>query len=464
MVTRKLITTKSLVTLTLIALASGFSQNAAASAFQLFEQNAVNMGDFGAGGAAIAEDASTAFYNPAGLVRLRNRQLVVSGDVVNTDFKFNGTATWSSTLPPPFGPPPFTQVGNDVQGGHANFIPAFHYAAPMCDRLVLGFSVGAPFGLDTNYAPNGALRYAATETNLQTYDFSPSFGFKVNEHFSFGAGFDAVHLIATFNSMAGIPSLPPSPMFLDTQSSNTASGWGYGWHAGLLFQFCPGTRVGLAYRSQLNFALHGTSTFIGPLAAVAQGEPPTERNATLVSDNLRSSATLPPATTFSIYHDINRCWAVDGSVVYTQWDKFNDILTLRNVQAVTIGPLGNFIPVKIDVSIPQHFSNTWRVALGAVYHPVKPFLIRFAVGYDQTPTNNTDRNIRLPDGDRYAVAVGAHYQISRPIGIDVGWTHLFIDNVRVDNTAIEGIQAATVHGRFVSHADLVGAQISWDFC
>lgn len=458
--------TKQIFNLAIISVLMGLTGTAAASGFQLFEQNAVNMGDFGAGGAAIAEDASTAYYNPAGLIRIPDQQLVASGDVVLSGLKFNGTSTWSQMVPPQFSRffPSYTETANGVQGGRNVFIPAFHYAAPMSDRLVIAISAASPFGLATDYSQTSALRYAATESELKVIDLSPSFGFAVTKCFSVGAGFDADRMDVTLNSVGGIPIAGSAPTTFDTLSKNSDSAWGYGWHAGALYQFSPATRIGLAYRSRVFFDLDdGRSRFIGPLAGEAiSGQPVAS---TLISNDLSSRVTLPPTTTLSAYHDINCHWAVDGTVNYTQWDIYNNNLVLENVQAVALAlPSMAITPTLINPVIPQNFHNTWRFALGGIYTPVQCFSLRAGVGYDQTPTNNTDRDIRLPDGNRFAVALGAHYQIIKPIGIDVGWTHFFTQKVNVNYTVVTGGQAVTVNGNFHNRADVLGAQLTWDFC
>ena len=58
--TRKLVSALSLTGLFFL------SSHAMASAFQLWEQDAASVGNYHAGYAAAAYDASTAFYNPAG--------------------------------------------------------------------------------------------------------------------------------------------------------------------------------------------------------------------------------------------------------------------------------------------------------------------------------------------------------------------------------------------------------------
>ncbi|MFP5350049.1 MAG: outer membrane protein transport protein, partial [Gammaproteobacteria bacterium] len=54
------------VTAALVTLASG---GAHAAFFQLAENSPAGLGNAFAGGAAIAEDASTVWYNPAGMTR-----------------------------------------------------------------------------------------------------------------------------------------------------------------------------------------------------------------------------------------------------------------------------------------------------------------------------------------------------------------------------------------------------------
>ena len=78
----------------------GLSQQASAAAFQLWELDGASIGNYHAGAAAVAEDASTAFYNPAGLIRIKNQELVLGGDSVVTDIRFKGTVAVNTLFPP----------------------------------------------------------------------------------------------------------------------------------------------------------------------------------------------------------------------------------------------------------------------------------------------------------------------------------------------------------------------------
>jgi long-chain fatty acid transport protein len=427
--------------LTLLATAG----SAHAAGFMLNEQNAAQTGDFGAGGAAIAEDASTAWFNPAGLVRLDHPQIVTGGNEIVFDTRFSGQVTQND------GGFTATQNVSNISGGTSGFIPFFHFAYPINPNLVAGFSVVTPFGLATDYTTDTYIRYANTETQLKTIDLTPSIGIKLNNKLSAGFGLDIERLLATFDSYAGInPTVTPGA---DTLSHNVAASWAPGWHVGLLYQPTNTTRFGLTYHSEINHSATGYSLFTGALAGQSQDDPTNQ----YYSGNAYADVTLPASTTFSAYHDMNNRWAVMGSVVYTQWNVFNT-LTLNNV----VDADANGVRKIVAITVPQGFHNTWRASVGTNYKVDEQWLLRTGIGYDESPTNNTDRNLRLPDGDRYAVAFGAHYQPSKTIGLDGGWTHEFIKPVRINNTSTEDTQTVYVAGKSYSHADVFGLQLTYN--
>src|SRR5258706_3120419 len=70
----------------LVALAA-VSLPASAAFFQIAENSASGIGNAFAGGAAAAEDASTVWYNPAGMTRLKGPQFVFAGHFIDPSFK-----------------------------------------------------------------------------------------------------------------------------------------------------------------------------------------------------------------------------------------------------------------------------------------------------------------------------------------------------------------------------------------
>ena len=419
--------------------AMGITSDGLAAGFQLWSQDAGSIGNYHAGRAAIADDASTNFYNPAGLVRIHNQQLYFGLTPAATDVRFRGTVA-TNTLGT--GPQPLT-----AQGGTFYFLPNLHYAAPLADNLVFGLSVMTPFGAQTNYGLNTNARYASALSSIYVVDVAPSLGFAYNNKISVGFGIDIEKAYGELSFMT--TSANPS---LATWNKNTGSSYGYGYHTGVLYQPTEQTRIGFNYLSQVVHHLHGGSSyFAGPLANNGTG-------GAQYTNNLSINGILPPTTTFSIFHTINPTWDVMGTVIYTQWNLL-DQLILQNMTGISGGASSN----SITMVIPAHYRNTCNYSLGANYHINEQWFIRTGLGYDETPSNNQYRNLQFPDGNQAALAFGTHFQATETIGFDLGWTHFFAVNTRINNLSqASGDQITVTDGSVHTSADVYGLEMKWD--
>ncbi len=427
------------------------SQMVNAAGFQLWEQDGATVGNYHAGRAAEAADASTSFYNPAGLVRIHNQQIVGSIDPVMTNFVYRGSV-YVNTSGIASGP-----QSTVAQGGHFNVVPGLHYAAPLAENLVFGFSVVSPFGLETNYDKKTYAQYASTRTSLTVIDVSPSLGFAINNHLSVGAGFDAEHARGEFDLVAGVPVYKEQlNVNNDTTSTNVGNSWGYGYHLGALYQFSEMTRLGISYHSKISQHLRGTSKFEGQLANGTYGGLQESRD-------LKANTTFPATTTLSFFHTVNPTWDWMGTVIYTQWSVLNE-LNLQNTAGIVTDETADLAPSNnINVNVLENYRNTWNFSVGTNYHVNEAVMLRAGLGYDQTPSRNAERNLQLPDSNRIAVALGTHYQLSKTLGFDVGWTHFFVQNAGIHNlTQSVGAQTTTLDGKVSSEADVFGFQMKWD--
>ncbi len=443
---------KSLVSAAVIAVMT--SHAAYAGGFALYtESSGAAIGNYAAGIAAEAADASTAWYNPAGLVLLKKQEVLVSGVGVFPSTKLTGTSTFAT---PPL--PSYVQTFSNLQGAKDAVVPAIHYALPLGESAAFGFSIVAPFGLSTDWGTDSPVRYAATKTELKTIDVSPDIAGKLNENISFGLGIDVQWADVTFNRDLGAPTLLQfmgmSPTLFDSTSDNKGSSVGFGFHTGLLGAFNDNhTRLGVNYQSRVSHRFHGSSTLTGRLTNL-DFEPGVFRNDALQANDIN----LPDVLTLSAYQDINSRWAVLGSVVYTGWNTFNTI-QLNNVAAFStmVGP------VIANSTTVEDYRDTWRLAAGANFHVNDKWMMRAGVGYDQTPTVDAHRDVRLPDANRWALSIGTHYQPTEALGVDVGYAYLFAANDPIVNNTIPLRSTAyyNVNATGKVNAQLVGAQIVW---
>jgi len=103
--------------------------------FALQEQNASGLGHAYAGGAAAAEDVSTIFYNPAGLVRLQSMQVVAAANVICPSAKFRDGGSQPAALQPLGG------TGGDA--GDCAVVPNLYLGVPFTDAAQVDVAVPA---------------------------------------------------------------------------------------------------------------------------------------------------------------------------------------------------------------------------------------------------------------------------------------------------------------------------------
>src|SRR5665213_2271376 len=139
--------------------------HAYASDFSLPFVSASGLGNLYADWATNTDDASNAYTNPAGIVRLGHQQLVVAPIGIVGDTQFRGTSFSPS---PPF---PLTETGTASSHIGAVF-PTFYYARPINSKLAFGISESVPFGLGTNYPKDGITRYQSTRARIIVTDVS----------------------------------------------------------------------------------------------------------------------------------------------------------------------------------------------------------------------------------------------------------------------------------------------------
>lgn len=361
-----------------------------AAGFQLFEVDTAGLGNFHAGGAAEANGASSEYFNPAGMVRIKRPEISFGDTLISSHINYQGFVkgpVFSGVTPP-----------GGVSSNALSNVPNFHLAIPLNSRFTFAFGATTPFGLETEF-PEGypkASSQAATFSRLLTMNLNPSMAFLINRYFSIAAGLDWIYTKVNYNNVVA------SPIGI-TNFKNNVDGWGSGYNLGGLLMLTPNTRLGLSYRSGMVSRVAGSSTL----------------------ENVRSThgsaqLNLPSMTVLSAYHDVNSKLALMASAFYTKWDVFSSIL-LNNT------PFGN-------VLIRQDYHNSWTYAVGANYVLTQTYTLKAGFGIDESPTRTGFRDIRLPDANRYYTAVGLHIQPEPRIGFDVGYAHVFFNKARVDNT------------------------------
>ncbi len=160
-----------------LLLAAGSAQ---AGGLYLYEIGSADVGLAAAGYAARAQDAATAFTNPAGMTRLKQPSLLAGAQpmYLHMDFSADG-----NTNAP--------RSGRRTASGDTNgWMPAggLFYVHPVNDRLALGLAMAGYFGLALDYQDDWVGRYYVQEATLQAAGIQPAIAWKINDQWSVGAG------------------------------------------------------------------------------------------------------------------------------------------------------------------------------------------------------------------------------------------------------------------------------------
>ncbi len=397
-----------------------YSAQSLASGFQLHEQSAALLGEFYAGSAAVAEDASTNYYNPAGLVYLDPYEFSVGAVNISTYSEFDGTVN-----PTPSGLA--TETGT-ASGGTGRLVPNLHVTAMINDKLGVGFSATSPFGLGTSWGEDSLVRSQVSKAEIETMNLGPSVAYAITDWFSIGVGADAQYSETELDSVATLSSSSP-----EAAVKNTASSWAWGYHAGAMVQAPTGTRVGLNFRSEMSHHYEGTSRSLGH------------------ESDITSDMVLPWLIDLSAYQEFGYGISGLATISYVHWSSIQELV----IEGVQVPNGGGATGTSTDT---LNYSDTWTFLAGLRYQMSETIMWKMGGGYDQTPTNDTDRDLMLPDENRWIASAGLRWTplAAKFATIDIGYAHLFPETASINKTN----SASTATGNVDGGSNLFGIQLS----
>jgi long-chain fatty acid transport protein len=420
-----------------------------AAGFSLTEQSVVGLGRSFAGGAAVAEDASTIYYNPAGITRLKQAEVVNGVSLISLTADYDKTTATDA-------------IGQPLSGGEGGPVGklggpvTLYYVSPMDDGMAWGIGINAPFGLATDYDRDWVGRYQGVYSRVGIINIQPTIA-KQWDKISLGFGVDVqymeVKLQQEIDMGAACFGVGPGPVTcsalgLTPQGADGAvtlegDGIAYGWNAGLLFED-GGTRIGIAYRSQVAHELDGTADFNrAPAAFTALG---------LFTDSgIKADFTTPELLSMGFAQDIGEDWMLTVDLTRTGWDTFQELRVRYDN------------PAQPDTVEEEHWKDVYKTSIGVDYDYSNKWTFRAGYGYDNSPVDESNRLVRLPDGDRTWLSFGATYRISDHFELNAGYAYLSLGSggkLPIDHT---GSTNDRVAGTYEGDAHIVGIEARMKF-
>ncbi len=414
------------------AVASAFAMmvaagDAGAAAFALYEQGVSGLGNSYAGAAAVSEDATTVWWNPAGMSWLpAGKHITGAAALIEPSTKFSDRASVAAAGRP------LGDNGGDA--GHSVVLPSIFFAMDIGPKWNVGFVINAPFGLKTEYDSTWLGRFQGIKAEVKTVNFNPSVSYRINDALSVAGGVSywrgKIDLVSAVN--LGVA---------EAQNHTNVDGDAWGFNLGLLAKVGPQTKLGVSYRSSVDFKLDGDTSFTAPAPALLNGK-------------VKLDVRTPDSVAVSAAHHLNDQLDLLADLTWWHWSKINQLPLVR-----TDGP---FSGSTLDTLV-LNLKDVWRLSAGANYKLSGPLTLKVGVAYDQSPVRSADtRTVRLPDSDRYWLSAGLKYTVSKNGMLDVGYSYVKFKDADINNNqALLG--HGIVNGSYDAKVHVLGIQYQHTF-
>lgn len=436
-----------------------------------FGTQSVNAQGTANAAAAEAADASTIFYNPAGLSKLDSSQISVNANIVFPSIRYEADSATDFT-------------GIPVQGSKSGKItkttvaPHVYGAYKANDDVTLGLGVYVPFGSATEYEKDSVLRYNINKLGLTTIAIEPVVAWKLNDRHSFGAGIIAQHTSAELRKYAdwgiqqkakALTATPSNPtaaaqIKADGHADVKGSDWGFGYQLAWMWDINDRARVGVNYRSKVSHTLKGDAEWAADDTAAKQQWTANKLAPLGYTANEKASVKIVTPESLSVHgmYKVSDKTDLFGDVTWTRHSRFNKAeLVFEKEKSIANGKKSD------RTTITPNWRNTYKVAFGGSYQVTEPLQLRAGIAFDKSPVRNADYRMNsLPDGNRIWFSAGMKYHIGKNHVVDAAYTHIHINDTSYRTAKASGSDVdskGASSARFKNHADIIGLQYTYKF-
>ena len=435
---------------------------AGATGFQLREQSVKNLGKSNAG-SIVGKDASNVSLNPAAMTNLDKNTFQADITVIDLTADFTGGGKILSPASPLN-----LAGGNGGDPGDPTVVPNMAAVFPMkgaLEGMTVGVSIGAPFGLKTEYENGWVGRYRALTSDVKVVDLTLSAAFKATDGVSVGFGLIYERADVTLSKAVDFgtaicagaapggaacfnPAFPIKPQQHDGEFVVSGDSTSIGYVVGA--QIAPNEKlaIGFSHRSEIKHDLEGTLDFTVPGAAATALGP--VRMAAFADGDGGARLVTPSITTLSISYGFTDQFRVMADYQATGWSSLQDV-TIKRSNGTVVG------------SEDFSWKDTDFFSVGVEYDLSEAFTLRAGVGKDESPTNDVTRTPRLPDDDRMLYSLGMSWAMSDHLTIDAAYQRITIEDPVINLGVHLPSDLSTLQGTYSGSANLFGVSMQYRF-
>ena len=378
-----------------LAFSVAVSTTVMAGGYKIPEQSLNSMA-LGAAYVAHTTGADTAYFNPANMVFMGDKQYIESAITLahlsSNVYTLGGPASGKS------------KVENLL-------IPTMHYIAPALGNFRWGASLTVPGGLTKRW--NTAYQKAfAEEFTLKIIELNPSFAYKVAENFALGGG---LRLIYSEGIVKSDSARGGRDMKGDTLE--------FGYNLALAYKPTADMNFAVTYRSNVDLNEEGSASLYGA----------TRPNAKFYDGDASVEVPLPAALNIAISKTWEERLTLEFNYERTFWS------TYETLDFKYTGTNNASIP-KAFRSSAREWKDTNTFRIGATVKMNNKFTAMMGFSIDETPSPIKNIGFELPDSDAKIFTMGFRYQQSE----DLSWGAAFLYDSKEAITIPRGINENAV--------------------
>jgi len=432
-----------------------------AGGFSLNEQSAATSGYANAGAAAHAEDASTVFFNPAGMSKLSGTNVSVGASYLDIDAEAKGSTQETTNR---LGYPEEGSEGGDI--ADPAILPSIFVTHEVNDSIDVGFALHAPYGLAADYDNDFEGKFFADKTELSVISFSPSLSLNNGQGLSMGVGINIMYAEGRLSRYQDIRGLLMKKGATAAQAQAIANDYESNFGApysdvegddvatnfrvGFIYDIAETTQIGLTYQTATEFELEGDVKVTGApnandrsAAGLIQSQLPT------LSEKASVPLDIPESVTFGLSHNLTDTITLLAGATYARWSRFEELDVYS--EEGNNGEVSGLLQTSGDqplTHVTEEWKNTWQFNVGGIWQATPAWQLKAGYAYDESPVDEYV-TARIPSQDRHWLALGTQWKDVRN-----GWT---VD-ASVGTLIFDG--DAKVSDREYSHDDPTGDPVT----
>ncbi|WP_264877627.1 OmpP1/FadL family transporter [Vibrio agarivorans] len=354
------------------------SQYGFAAGTLVSEMSHLNVGTAGAGTAALAQGASTAYANPAAMGLLKEKHFALNLATMALDIQYSDNRN--------------ELMDSDNAGGVQPY-GSIYSVTPLSNRFALGIALAATGGSGLDYGNEYAGRLGLNDLSLSVMQLNPSLSYRLNEKWHIGLGVQ-------------IDRAQFEQSFLANQAEIESSSYAFGYNIGATYQIDKAQRLGVTYRSKMEHQLDGKLSLLNQ-----EGE---------TSIGLLNAARMEVSGLHHWVEPFTLLWSIGQEY----WSE----------NEATVIEFGHRTVTKT-----RQFDDVWFASLGGQVALSDRLSLEMGVGYVSSPLDDPSlQSSDLPVDSQMKYSAGAQYRLSRTTDLKAYYSYVDYGSPKIDKGLMNG--------------------------